>query len=180
MRMGGGLQNSDPWLVEFTRVMKREFGIYDAIAIERWRYLADMAVRLAPRGITLKTDAWNEAIGSNTSILISRDADTPIDIIDISPGILAYIKGNLKRVCADIRLLPYRGQSISCILDISTSDHCPPNEIEDILVGYHRVLVPNGILLLIHNSNNCIPWKIARWFGYHSPAYSGFPPSLLL
>lgn len=167
----------DSWLEALQARQRRPCGLYTAIAIARWRLAAEMALRLSPAGIVLKTDAWNEALDDAASILAGTRPDRRYALMDVSTGILLLAHGHHLRICGDVRAIPLASRSVSALLDISTSDHCAFDDFRTVVGSYARVLAPGGILLLIHNSSASLTWQLFRYFGRTSPAYSGFPPA---
>jgi SAM-dependent methyltransferase len=156
---------------------ENKIGFYSRVIQRRWilaikRTLCD----INQGGTILKTDAWNEASGKG---LMQEFKDNyNVHICDISESIVDLIKKDYPNsYTMDIRKLRFKKNYFDAILDISTSDHCKEVDLEDIIAGYSYVLKPKGKLLLIHNSNKSIFWKLLVKFGKSSPAYSGFPPA---
>lgn len=167
----------DPWVSAFLKREAKGIRLYDEIAHRRWRKLIEIAVGNIDSGLVLKTDGWNEAIGGACSLSQPIfDRGLQLAIMDISLGVLSRISGPCLLVNADLRHLPFGDKAIDCILDVSTSDHCPFSDMETIIGQYARVLRAGGRLLLIHNSSYSVVWQILRLVGHSSPAYSGFPP----
>lgn len=102
----------------------------------------------------LKADLWNEGIETSRDILGHIKSLKTFDFygIDISPFICLRAKSrisNLQVVVGDIRSLPFRNNSFDVLLDLSTLDHVPENEVVKVLDEYVRILRGEGILSLI-------------------------------
>lgn len=166
------------WYESFLDQKNKNKGLYEKIGHMRWKEAIEIVTKNISEGVILKTDSWNEAMGSEYNLinnLVERGND--VLIMDISLDILRSIDNHKCKINADINDLPIKSNSIDCILDISTSDHCSFEKFNEILLEYSRILKYDGLLLLIHNSNDSIPWKIMQKIGYVSPAYSGTPPA---
>lgn len=102
----------------------------------------------------LKTDLWNETIETDRNILsfIERRDSFKIYGIDVSYHICHLAKETLKNtkvVNCDIRSLPFISNFFDIVIDISTIDHVPENQIEKVIEEYKRILNDGGILVLI-------------------------------
>jgi SAM-dependent methyltransferase len=171
--------SEDKWFDSFKEKSKKEKkpGLYRKLARLRWVIAIDHILDGLPEGSRiLKTDGWNEASGRGlVNHLLGKHKVT---IYDISPGIIEKVKSVVTDcLVGDIQDLAFDCLSFDAVLDISTSDHCPQDALPNIISQYHKALKENGRLLLIHNSNKSIIWKICRAFGIQSPAYTGFPPA---
>lgn len=102
----------------------------------------------------LKTDLWNETIETKRDILANLNGDDNFEIygIDISDEICHLGKKvlkNIKVVNCDIRRIPFVDKYFDVVLDISTIDHVPENDIVFVLKEYNRILKDGGVLILI-------------------------------
>jgi SAM-dependent methyltransferase len=102
-------------------------------------------------GRLLKTDAFDEAVGTGLFPLLAERAATVI-AIDIScvPLAAAALKcEDLLVAAADLRSLPFADGSIDAVASLSTLDHFQTlSELTAGLRELHRVLSPGGHLLL--------------------------------
>jgi SAM-dependent methyltransferase len=114
----------------------------------------------------LKTDCFNESIDrpiilDGLAKLIEYDQQTITIATNKNPS-LDVVKG-------DIRHLPFKDKEFDLILDLSTIDHIAPDDLEETLDGYARVLEKGGQLLLIswlsEEAVNPIDWNPG--FQYH-------------
>lgn len=165
------------WHEAFLLATTRRRGLYDQVAHERWRACIRRVIGDCAPGVVLKTDAWNEALGSPTSLLPETSPGLSVVLLDVSAGILKLAPAVTHRVVGDIRQLPLRPGQLSCILDVSTSDHCSTADLPAVVRGYAAALRPGGWLLLIHNSSRSLPWRLLRNRGRYSPVYDGWPPA---
>lgn len=102
----------------------------------------------------LKTDLWNESISTERNILNEYTGNN-IEIygMDISHYVCSHILDKrIKAVQGDIKKIPFKSQSMDIVLDLSTLDHIPIEEIEFPLGEYNRILKPGGIMVLIFDS----------------------------
>jgi len=102
----------------------------------------------------LKVDLWNEGIEVERDVLGLYERSSLFDLfgIDISNFVCSSAKRRLKNVHiiqTDIRKLPFRDGSFDIILDLSTLDHIPLSQVQDVLSEYSRVLKKKGVLVLI-------------------------------
>jgi len=114
-----------------------------------------IAFRSAPSGPALKTDLFDEASGS-----YHHAFDLPAQLrfigldIDRAIAVSAFVRigsedPGLGCVVGDIRHPPFRHDSCSAVLSLSTLDHLASREeIRLALAGIYRLLLPGGILLL--------------------------------
>jgi len=172
-------KGGDIWFKAFRANRSRHAteGFYDEHSTFRWRYIVREVTRDLAAGVILKTDCWNEALGAQHDLVCAVEGSPKVILLDISLGILRSTEAYKARINGALCCLPFRTQSIDCILDISTSDHCAFSEFNSILTEYARVLKIDGKLLLIHNSALSIPWRLLRRFGVESPAYVNGPPA---
>jgi SAM-dependent methyltransferase len=117
--------------------------------------MADWKLVNIPR--VLKTDAFNEAYGDETTPDFHTRPIIPyihdlcevscieIDPITVESALAKYPSMNIRQ--GDIRYLPYEGSSFDVVLDLSTIDHVA--EYTKVLDEYWCVLVPKGLLLLV-------------------------------
>lgn len=175
-KKGGGV--SSLWGKAFRERKRYTPGPYDMVGVLRWRILISEVLNRVSPGAVLKLDAWNEAMGEVFSLTQGVPDDYSTFVMDCSSQILSEVsEDRLVGLVGDIRSIPVRDTSVDCILDISTSDHCPFGEFQQIASEYSRVLGPAGTLLLIHNNARSVTWRIAGWLKHTSPAYGGDPPA---
>ena len=101
----------------------------------------------------LKLDAYNEA----ESLPINGGIAKNIQLKNIT--LLEYNQETIDKAKAkypeldirqgDIRKMPFSDDAFDVILDLSTLDHIPPDEIEVAIKEYYRVMKTDGRLLLI-------------------------------
>jgi len=101
----------------------------------------------------LKTDLWNEGVGTNRDVMGRLEHDKKLSLfgIDVSAYTCGLAKIRLKDTSianADLRSLPFKGKSFDAIFDLSTIDHVPPNQIPVVLGEYQRILKESGLLLM--------------------------------
>lgn len=123
--------------------------------VDRWLPQDDL-------GCVLKTDAFDEAVAEGLYPLFRRRARKVIGI-DVSPVV---VNGARQRypdfdvLVADVRSLPFEDNRFDTIVSFSTLDHF--DTVEDIEAAFralHRVLVPEGRLLLtLDNETNPLVW----------------------
>lgn len=92
----------------------------------------------------LKTDCYNEAVGR--PIIKGKEAT----IIEFDPYIIEKaLEANpeLNIVQGDIRNMPFKDNEFDLILDLSTIDHIPPEDLDRTLKGYARIC--NGVVFII-------------------------------
>jgi SAM-dependent methyltransferase len=98
----------------------------------------------------LKTDAFDEAVGSGLLSVLRRKARVAL-AIDISYA--AVFQANRRHGCGglqgDIRKLPFASGALDTVVSPSTLDHFPSEQqIEIAIAEIARVLRPGGILLI--------------------------------
>ena len=101
--------------------------------------------------VLLKTDAFDEAMGEGP--LDPGDHAGGLRIItDISHPLLKCAIArhpHLPALCADARSLPFRPDSLDCVISLSTLDHfASAAEIRQSLAELHRSLKPGGTLII--------------------------------
>lgn len=108
---------------------------------------------LPPGGVErlLKTDVFDEAVGEGLFPRLAGDVRSPVGI-DVSAAGLSAARSRyprLRAVRADVRRLPFAGESFDTIISNSTLDHfAAPEDITSSLRELRRVLRPGGHLLL--------------------------------
>lgn len=112
----------------------------------------------APVPRLLKTDVFDEAVSGGLYGLLHPRVRTLVGI-DIAPVILREAgrgRPNLHRSCADVRALPFPGDTFDVVVSNSTLDHFDSLEqIRTSLREIHRVLRADGRLLLtLDNGRN--------------------------
>jgi SAM-dependent methyltransferase len=124
-----------------------------------WRAHADQVNRAllarwlpaASPSVLLKTDAFDEAMGEGPLNTVDHAGGVRI-ITDISHPLLKCAIArhpHLHALCADARRLPFRPDSLDCVISLSTLDHfASAAEIRQSLVELHRSLKPGGTLII--------------------------------
>jgi len=114
----------------------------------------DLFARWMPAGRAvriLKTDLFGEALGEGTFPTLERRGKRVVGI-DLSTTVTRAARDRhdtLAAVEADVRNLPFSGESFDVVVSNSTLDHFrSQEEITLSLRELHRVLAPGGILLL--------------------------------
>ncbi len=110
----------------------------------------------------LKTDAFDEAVGSGLGEFFASSAESFV-LIDVSTHLLASLKRHAPGthvVGADVRSLPFAGGSCDAVVSISTLDHFESREeIRASLGEIRRVLEPGGRLwITLDNLANPAVW----------------------
>jgi len=101
-------------------------------------------------GRVLKTDLFEEAIGSGTlpNAVISGSRPVGIDI-SFSTARSAARHRSIDAVRADVRRLPFADHSFDCVVSTSTLDHfATADELRCSLADLVRILRPGGQLLI--------------------------------
>lgn len=120
-----------------------------------------LPISRSERLLLLKSDLWNEGIDNSSGHICDfvEKAKRTVKTIgmDISPVVCNSAKRRMYNeelmvVCADVKALPFRSETIDIILDVSTLDHIPPTHIAWIIDEYVRTLKEGGILTLIFDS----------------------------
>jgi SAM-dependent methyltransferase len=106
---------------------------------------------LPPGGVVLKTDVFDEAVGEGFFPRLAAQVQSAVGI-DVSAAGLCAARSRyprLRAVRADVRRLPFAGESFDAIISNSTLDHfASPDDISVSLRELRRVLRPGGHLLL--------------------------------
>ncbi len=127
--------------------------------------------------LLLKTDLWNEGIDDLAWQIYELLGDNKVSFevvgIDISPITcrLAETRMHTERlmvVCTDVRELPFRDNTYDAILDASTLDHIPPDDVANVISEYERILKGGGTLVLIFDS------VTFRWVRYLRKIFNRF------
>ncbi|HEX3136351.1 MAG TPA: class I SAM-dependent methyltransferase, partial [Casimicrobiaceae bacterium] len=104
-----------------------------------------------PCATVLKTDLFDEAMGSGLYPLLSARGRR-VAAIDVAPTVLAAATARypaLLAVEADVRRMPFAGDTFDVVVSNSTLDHFETHdEILASLRDFHRILRPGGRLLL--------------------------------
>lgn len=137
-----------------------------AIAVPLWRAYCDQLHTGLIRDWTegrhfrsvLKTDLFDEAMGSGLGALLRALADTVYGI-DIAADMVekaVIANPSLLASVADVRQLSFADDSMELIISNSTLDHFQQaEEIERSLAELRRVLAPGGLLLVTMDN----PWN---------------------
>jgi len=124
---------------------KDDYPVSDATHEKYLELAAGVVARLKPGSIVLKTDCWNEAVGHGPF-----DCAHETVYLEINPGRLAEARQRFPQhdfVYGDIRQIPFVPQYFDAVIDLSTNDHVP--DPDRAMAEYHRVLKPDGLLLLV-------------------------------
>jgi len=114
-------------------------------------------------GNVLKTDLWNEGVEPERDVLSHFDMPNLVGM-DISK--LVCLKAHkrlqeLRVTQGDFRQLPFKGQSIQAIIDLSTIDHVSESDAARVIQDYTRILSQDGVLFLAYAQNTpfaCMYW----------------------
>lgn len=118
-------------------------------SIELHKYYLSEAQRLCVNATrVLKTDLDNEVYGSPVLGGIAANLKCEVYAIEYDPRIAADGSNNVHSVVGDIRELPYEDSYFDVVVDLSTIDHIPPEDLPKTLTGYARVLKEKGKLLM--------------------------------
>ncbi len=115
---------------------------------------AAMARAGTGRPRVLKTDLWNECLAGDRDIVVHLGDENGCRVValDLEYAICALgrtrVPGALV-VQADIRALPFRPGSFDAVLDLSTLDHVPAEDVAAALAEYGAVLRSPGVLLTV-------------------------------
>jgi SAM-dependent methyltransferase len=143
-----------------------------------YRKLVDYAVHCSndERKLILKTDLWTEALGMEQ--IKSVPGKYEVFGVELSKGICAGSKPVMKEnpiICASIQNLPFKSETFTTLIDISTMDHVGYVEAAGVVAEYARVLKRGGILLLCIDSKFSLPWEIYRKVLLKYEAWSWLP-----
>lgn len=131
------------------------------MSMTAWRYYKERIGELlqgidyqeTPHPEILKTDVFNEIKNYPeeggvtatdlpvTFVYVDNDQEYINQFKSMYPSERAYLM--------DIRDLQFSPGRFSHIYDCSTIDHIPFDDVEDVICSYHRLLKPDGTLLLI-------------------------------
>ena len=140
--------------------------------VERWG-------QSRQHGKILKTDLFEEALGTDDLLFHLRDRASQAVGVDVSPRIVRKAKsraqvsqgGSNHFVVADVRTLPFANDSFDLIISNSTLDHFPAEaDLKRGLSEISRALLPGGILIItMDNPSNplvrlrhCFPMSSSR------------------
>ena len=157
-----------PWKKSLKSILVR--GLY--------RKIIDYAVYVSieRRKLILKTDLWTEALGMNEFKSIPGNFE--LFGVELSKGVCALAKPVMNGkpiVCASIQNLPFRSETFTILIDISTMDHVSYDDAGRVVAEYNRVLRPSGILLLCVDSKFSFPWEVYRKLLLKFEAWSWVP-----
>ena len=102
---------------------------------------------------------------SETSIRINKcqDARTLV-AVDIALPVLEHGSPVMDvQLCADIFSLPFLDNSIDGIWNVGVMEHFTYEQIDQIMHEFHRVLKPDGPIILLWPGTDSIPQKILRF-----------------
>ncbi len=117
-------------------------------------------------GVLLKTDAWEEAFGSD-QVLFRHEFRSTFNIgMDISPEVTRKAQersgkaANVRFAACDLTSLPFKDRSIDMIVSTSTLDHfAEAQPFAQSINELSRILKPGGSLILILDNKR----YIFRW-----------------
>jgi len=122
---------------------------------------------LAPKGLLLKTDLFEEAYGDDTLLPDLLTTSHPIVAFDWLPPVALRARRKIPSpaflpLAADCRALPLATSSASIALSLSTLDHSSdPADLRASIAELARVLRPGGLLLLtLDNPFNPLYWPL--------------------
>jgi len=116
----------------------------------------------------LKTDLWNEGVDYDREILghiKNKYNNLSLYGTDISSEVCILAKKRfpfIKIKHGDIRKLPFKSDTFDFIIDLSTIDHVPENNVNKVITEYNRVLKNEGIVVLVFWKGNFITRKIKK------------------
>jgi hypothetical protein len=101
----------------------------------------------------LKTDCYNELVGTpkKGGIVGNLDCDD-VRILEFDEEKIKQTKKILPKLYirqGDIRKIPYNNCTLDVVLDLSTLDHIPPEDVAKAIREYHRILKDKGKLFLV-------------------------------
>ena len=98
-----------------------------------------------------------------------------IDVLEIDPTKVARAKevleGKATVRLGDIRYMPYRDGIFDLIIDASTLDHIPQEQLGQALDEYERVLVPGGHAAIMVWATSAIRPYVTNHTGTWTPGY---------
>ena len=104
----------------------------------------------------LKTDCHNESgiFGHSLPIIPWIKDMVRVDALEIDPDVISKAKAKIGEegwtiTQGDIRKLPYSDDSFDLLLDFSTIDHVPPEDLPTVIREYCRVCKPSGKFTII-------------------------------
>ncbi len=121
----------------------------------------------------LKTDLWEEALGSHHFMFHLAQVNDGLIGIDISSEVAARAKSRSQQysshlgeyICCDVRKLPFKNSSIDLVISTSTLDHfSDKGDIRASLQEIGRVLSPGGALLLTMDNKSNFTEPLFRLF----------------
>ena len=132
----------------------------------------------------LKTDLFEEALGTDQFLFDLAGPNRKLVGMDISPKVAARARersrqlctGNVECICCDARKLPFGQDSFDLVISNSTLDHYSNKEdISVALAELWRVLEPGGTLILtLDNKSNWTEPFFRLWIRCGlSPYFSG-------
>src|SRR5215212_4165789 len=147
----------DPWDTAAARAIARPYLDGRMASVKRRAHL-DLIDRWLPdlkTAIILKTDLWEEGVvGDELLFTLARRARAAYGM-DISSQVLLSASRAAARagvtprlVRGDLRHLPFEDGTIDAVVSTSTLDHLPDHDRLTAVREMHRVLRPNGVLVL--------------------------------
>lgn len=132
-------------------------------------------IKVDKTALILKTDSFEESFGSDGILQFFLDRPAKTISLDISPKILNFSKQKLKNrdflaVATNICEMPFKEATVSLIFSSSTYGYL--KNIKRGLEEVHRILKPDGILLISLNNRSNILFRILTKIYY----FLGFIP----
>jgi len=137
--------------------------------------------------MVLKTDAYNERKDEPKGGIVRNLFMKPENcfLLEYDATVCAETRrlhSELQIVQGDIRRIPFRDEMFDAVLDLSTLDHIPMDDMPLALAGYARVLKEDGQLLLIFwcgdektvKESHAAPWGPARIYYSHYGTVRGY------
>jgi SAM-dependent methyltransferase len=141
-----------------------------------YQYYYDSAKEIAktlPEGSKiLKTDCHNETgIYPESIPLVPMLSEYGfVEVIEFDKSIISKVdigKGNWNIQQGDIRQLPYNDNTFDFIIDCSTIDHIPIEDVGKVLLEYHRVAKNEAKVSIVVWLTESETTKIAEWNSTH-------------
>ena len=131
-----------------------------------------------PWGFVLKTDCHNEAVSGfkdlGDVLNAKRTTYVEIDLETIERAKERYPDRHFTH--GDIRALDFRDEYFSTVVDLSTIDHIPLEDVPVAISEYHRVLKDGGRLLMVAW---CCDERREEPTDWNGPQYFLYEPDLM-
>jgi len=149
--------------------------------VERWG-------QSRQHGKILKTDLFEEALGTDDLLFHLRDGASQAMGVDVSPRIVERAKARAQAsqggsncfVVADVRALPFASGSFDLIISNSTLDHFPVEaDLKRGLSEISRALLSGGILIITMDNPSNPLVRLWRWLTHYLLEKAGLSPFYL-